>query len=78
MAFAARGAELLHAGETAAVQCMSSGRGAAWLARLLGVQEVPGSNPGGPTKYLTELHTRALRQQPGQFPETKLINHIVP
>jgi hypothetical protein len=27
-----------------------SGRGAAWLARLLGVQEVPGSNPGGPTK----------------------------
>ncbi len=28
----------------------SSGRGAAWLARLLGVQEVPGSNPGGPTK----------------------------
>jgi hypothetical protein len=26
-----------------------SGRGAAWLARLLGVQEVPGSNPGGPT-----------------------------
>ena len=29
-----------------------SGRGAAWLARLLGVQEVPGSNPGGPTKLL--------------------------
>jgi hypothetical protein len=28
----------------------NSGRGAAWLARLLGVQEVPGSNPGGPTK----------------------------
>ena len=28
----------------------TSGRGAAWLARLLGVQEVPGSNPGGPTK----------------------------
>ena len=27
----------------------ASGRGAAWLARLLGVQEVPGSNPGGPT-----------------------------
>jgi hypothetical protein len=35
-----------------------SGRGAAWLARLLGVQEVPGSNPGGPTKYLKELQTR--------------------
>jgi hypothetical protein len=30
-----------------------SGRGAAWLARLLGVQEVPGSNPGGPTKRTT-------------------------
>ena len=29
---------------------VKSGRGAAWLARLLGVQEVPGSNPGGPTK----------------------------
>ncbi len=28
---------------------IGSGRGAAWLARLLGVQEVPGSNPGGPT-----------------------------
>jgi hypothetical protein len=32
------------------VDCSHSGRGAAWLARLLGVQEVPGSNPGGPTK----------------------------
>ena len=27
----------------------ASGCGAAWLARLLGVQEVPGSNPGSPT-----------------------------
>jgi hypothetical protein len=27
----------------------NSGRGAAWLARLLGVQEVPSSNLGGPT-----------------------------
>ena len=26
-----------------------SGCSAAWLARLLGVQEVPGSNPGSPT-----------------------------
>ena len=34
-----------------------SGRGAAWLARLLGVQEVPGSNPGGPTKVLKDLQT---------------------
>ena len=29
---------------------IDSGCGAAWLARLLGVQEVPGSNPGSPTK----------------------------
>ena len=28
-----------------------SGRGAAWLARLLGVQEVPSSNLGGPTMF---------------------------
>ena len=34
-----------------------SGRGAAWLARLLGVQEVPGSNPGGPTKFRTDLQS---------------------
>src|SRR6185295_4371394 len=27
----------------------STGRGAAWLARLSGGQEVPGSNPGAPT-----------------------------
>src|ERR1022692_968076 len=32
-----------------------SGCGAAWLARLLGVQEVPGSNPGGPTKFLKDV-----------------------
>ena len=31
-----------------------SGRGAAWLARLLGVQEVPGSNPGGPTSQIKD------------------------
>ncbi len=38
-------------------QCklVSSGCGAAWLARLLGVQEVPGSNPGSPTKFLIDL-----------------------
>ena len=34
---------------------MGSGRGAAWLARLLGVQEVPSSNLGGPTKTLHRL-----------------------
>src|SRR6266550_6423636 len=28
----------------------STGRGAAWLARLSGGQEVPGSNPGAPTR----------------------------
>ena len=37
------------------VKLWTSGRGAAWLARLLGVQEVPGSNPGGPTKFLLFL-----------------------
>jgi hypothetical protein len=41
----------------------SSGRGAAWLARLLGVQEVPGSNPGGPTNYL-------FRINPTKFPHS--------
>jgi hypothetical protein len=35
----------------------NSGCGAAWLARLLGVQEVPGSNPGSPTKFLTDSKT---------------------
>jgi hypothetical protein len=34
---------------------IDSGRGAAWLARLLGVQEVPSSNLGGPTKFLKDL-----------------------
>src|ERR1700735_3244951 len=32
-----------------------SGCGAAWLARLLGVQEVPGSNPGSPTTLTPPL-----------------------
>jgi hypothetical protein len=27
---------------------------------LLGVQEVPGSNPGGPTKFLKDLQTSDL------------------
>ena len=34
-----------------------SGCGAAWLARLLGVQEVPSSNLGSPTKFLKDLQT---------------------
>ena len=32
------------------VVAAASGRGAAWLARYNGVVEVPGSNPGAPTK----------------------------
>src|ERR1039457_1904669 len=36
---------------------IGSGCGAAWLARLLGVQEVPSSNLGSPTKFLKELQT---------------------
>ncbi len=28
----------------------ATGCGAAWLARLTGGQEVPGSNPGSPTR----------------------------
>ena len=40
--------------------CGISGRGAAWLARLLGVQEVPSSNLGGPTKTLIDLQTLDL------------------
>ena len=34
-----------------------SGCGAAWLARLLGVQEVPSSNLGSPTKFIKDLRT---------------------
>ena len=30
---------------------IKTGRGAAWLARLLGVQEVAGSNPVAPTSF---------------------------
>jgi hypothetical protein len=42
-------------------QLFISGRGAAWLARLLGVQEVPSSNLGGPTKFLKELEAISTR-----------------
>ena len=42
---------------------LSSGRGAAWLARLLGVQEVPGSNPGGPTNPANQT-SRGLNRSP--------------
>src|SRR5271154_1835925 len=37
-----------------------SGCGAAWLARLLGVQEVPGSNPGSPTNPLRDLRPAVI------------------
>ena len=39
-----------------------SGCGAAWLARLLGVQEVPSSNLGSPTKFLKDLQTSFLNE----------------
>ncbi len=45
-----------------------SGRGAAWLARLLGVQEVPSSNLGGPTKRFKELQTPPSSQTPAWSP----------
>jgi hypothetical protein len=45
-----------------------SGRGAAWLARLLGVQEVPSSNLGGPTKLLKELQTPPSSTTPSWSP----------
>src|SRR5579883_3241992 len=41
-----------------------SGRGAAWLARLLGVQEVPGSNPGGPTNNFKSYRPRSTPTSP--------------
>ena len=34
---------------------LSSGHGAAWLARLSGGQEVPSSNLGGPTIFRVDL-----------------------
>jgi hypothetical protein len=37
-----------------------SGCGAAWLARLLGVQEVPGSNPGSPTIRFKHLRPQTF------------------
>ena len=48
----------------------SSGCGAAWLARLLGVQEVPGSNPGSPTKYLIDFITSRRYANHGGPPVT--------
>src|SRR5262245_42425722 len=42
-------------GPSAKCRTVFSGRGAAWLARLLGVQEVVGSNPAVPTD--SQRHT---------------------
>ena len=36
-------------------ECVPSGRGSAWLERLVRDQEVGGSNPLAPTKLLNEL-----------------------
>ena len=41
-----------------------SGRGAAWLARLLGVQEVAGSNPVAPTNALLAAPTGVAAASP--------------
>ena len=58
-----------------------SGRGAAWLARLLGVQEVPGSNPGGPTKTLQTLtdfgRPRNCVLESNRSPKVDAITHAV-
>ena len=54
---------------------IDSGCGAAWLARLLGVQEVPGSNPGSPTKFLIDLQTRGL-PDPGLWSPTGVQNPL--
>ncbi len=50
------------------LESIASGRGAAWLARLLGVQEVPGSNPGGPTKRFKDLQTTPTSRTPSWSP----------
>ena len=43
-------------------ECNSTGRGAAWVARLTGGQEVGGSNPLAPTK--NDKGLRQLRRGP--------------
>ena len=47
-----------------------SGRGSAWLERLVRDQEVGGSNPLAPTKFLKDLQTphHQIRVQPGSKP----------
>ena len=41
--------------------CLTSGRGAARLARLHGVQEVGGSNPLAPTEETLEMESLLLQ-----------------
>jgi hypothetical protein len=48
-----------------------SGRGAAWLARLLGVQEVPSSNLGGPTSFRLYANNGGLYANNGGNPDPK-------
>src|SRR5262245_20978514 len=40
-----------------------TGRGAAWLARLLGVQEVVGSNPAVPIRFANREESRERRKE---------------
>ena len=58
---------------------LATGRGAAWLARLTGGQEVAGSNPAGPTSggnardrcrtALAQRITSSVSKEPGVSPE---------
>src|SRR5207247_10013547 len=51
-----------------AVGCGSTGRGAAWLARLTGGQKVAGSNPAGPTDGVNEGVAPAMDPSQGSPP----------
>ena len=60
--------------ETAWNRCISSGRSAAWLARLVRDQEVEGSNPFAPTTFFPQNHDdKSLWQRvSADLPETVL------
>src|SRR5207247_6317739 len=55
-----------------AVGCGSTGRGAAWLARLTGGQKVAGSNPAGPTDELDRERAVAVLIARRYHPERHL------
>ncbi len=60
---------------------LGSGRGAAWLARLLREQEVGGSNPLAPTNFLKaflSLHLGWPRVDSGSRSHKKLIAMLTP